>query len=257
MSRAFEAIAFILLASWVGILPAYGADSYVIIEVHPAHSSYPVGRTFRINESITLPAGMVATLLGEDGKIITISGAQTFVIDDDRSELIQKQSHSDNRYSKIIAKIADLLTLDGERIETLGTTRNAIGQDERGNHHPWAAFLYEDETICARNNQIRLIRKSSDRDVRLVWHTPNGAEKYEVFWPRGQNEVNLSPKQQETAEVRIFESGVPSYQIVLVQAPSEIDLDQPIETLGWMIDVGCESQAVRYARSLASKAERP
>jgi len=250
-----HALLFALLAGLFApgaIAPAFAASQYVIISAEPASQGLEPGRVLELSETLDVPEGVTVTLLGEDGTVNAVPGPANVTVTDNGVGSAQ----SDQKRSAL-AKVAGLLAGENKNAQSLGAARgmnDGSGGADAPKIEPWAIPVDRDGNGCARGAQV-LIGRDNPREVLAIALEREGERIAELTWPKGDSFLDLpAARIAELSEFEIRASGK-RVLVSLHRLPAEVAEDDALAVLGWMIDHGCDRQAVAFARDLAQQAQ--
>ena len=115
------------------------------------------------SDVISVPAGTVVTLLGEDGSVNPISGPGAFVVTEDAltSDSSQRATGAQQGRSRL-ALIAGLLANERQRTDSIGGSRTTADQSKpSGLDDPWAVSIDKSASGCIRNGEVVLARQGT------------------------------------------------------------------------------------------------
>ncbi len=244
--------AFLSLAA--GIHAANAGSQYVVVSAEPAAESYQPGKILNVGDKIIIPAGTVVTLLGEDGSVNAIPGPVSITVTEDAVETVAGSDVEKKRST--ISKIAGLLAGEKKNADSLGVARSMNKRPKpRGLDDPWVISMHTDGNGCAHKDEVRLGRKADTNEIDLTVTGDEGSEPFETKLEKGVSEV-VVPDAVPMKNGEIFvKSGRNSAVIVVHQLPGEVNPQNPVDVLGWMIEKGCEGQALAFTRQLVLEAQ--
>lgn len=237
---------------------AHAGSQYVVVGAQPASDAIVPGRILNVGDTINVPQGTTVTLLGEDGSVNAIPGPANVTVteeavetngaDEDTQDTLEKRS--------TLAKIAGLLAGNNENADTLGVTRSFSDQPKPvGLDDPWAISVHGDGDGCLRDDTIILARATAKNRAMISADNGVGATLDATPWPAGEAQFDLGrtvPADSEEIEVRV--NGKPAL-IRLHAVPDDLDQNNPVDVLGWMIAQACEGQALALMRQLTAQAQ--
>ncbi len=244
------AIILTVLAGFLGLVPAAVAGSqYVIIATEPASAGLEPGRVLKLAETLAVPDGITVTLLGEDGTVSAIPGPANVTVTDDGVGA----GPSEEKRSAL-SKLAGLLAGENKSAQSLGVARSVgDGSGDKAKTDPWAIPSERDGNGCARAGTVTIARENG-RLAQAIAVDVAGKTAAELTWPAGENLLALPQAVGGAEEFEIRASG----KRILVQLhrlPGEIAESDTLGVLGWMIDQGCDRQAIAFSRHLAQAAK--
>jgi len=239
--------------AWPG--PAEAGSQYVIVAVEPASHALPPGRVLDVNDRLDVPEGTVVTLLGEDGSVSAIPGPASVVVTEDAVETTGSDAEEQAEKRSTLAKIAGLLAGERERAESLGGSRvlSAAAEPE-GLEDPWTVSIHASGPACIRDGEIVLARESAGDAIPLTVRAEKGAAVSDLVWPAGEAKFKLPAEISTESSAIAVKAGDEAARVALHRLPEEINAQNPVDVIGWMLASGCERQALAYARRLSHEA---
>jgi hypothetical protein len=240
----------ICLFSPGAIAAALAGSQYVIISTEPAAEGLAPGRVLKVDDSFDVPEGVTVTLLGEDGTVSAVPGPANITITDDG---VGAADNGEKRSA--FAKVAGLLAGENKNAQSLGASRGVNdGSGEAPRIEPWAIPVDRDGNGCARAGEV-LIGRDNARTAQSIALEAKGERLANLNWPQGESLLTLpGDKIAVLPEFEIRASGKATL-VLLHRLPAEVSESDTLAVLGWMIDNGCDRQAVAFARSLAQAAK--
>ncbi|MEZ5870771.1 MAG: hypothetical protein R3D32_02790 [Nitratireductor sp.] len=237
-------------------LPASSQSQYVIIGAEPVSEEFKPGRVLKPVTELNIPGGTSVTLLGEDGSVHKIPGpAAITVTEDDISAATNDGEVKGEENRSTLAKIAGLLAGDVKNSDSLGVARNlGSSKDPKGLADPWVLSVHRSGQGCVKGDNIILGRANDATEVSFSAKAGESEEK-NFMWAKGDNQFVLPDAlATESRELYLRITGT-DVLIDLHKLPDEVDIANPMAVMGWMVEQGCEGQALAFARDLARKAE--
>ena len=254
--KSLAGVAMFAVCLSVSFVPANAQSQYVIIGAEPVSEDFKPGRVLKPVTELNIPGGTIVTLLGEDGSVHKIPGpAEITVTEDDISSANKSEEEKGDANRSTLEKIAGLLAGDVRNADSLGVARNlGSSKDPKGLADPWVLSVHRSGEGCVKGDNIVLGRANDAKEISFSAKADEAEEK--IFtWARGDNQFvlpeALAPSSKELY-LRISGSDV---LIDLHKLPDEVDPANPMAVMGWMVEQGCEGQALAFARDLAKKAE--
>ena len=247
------AIAAVLLAAQ----QAAAGGQYVVLSAEPAVDGLPPGKLFMPSDVISVPAGTVVTLLGEDGSVNPISGPGAFVVTEEAliSDGSQPATDAQGRSSKL-ALIAGLLANEWQRTESIGGSRTTADQSKpSGLDDPWAVSIDESGPGCIRNGEVVLARQGTGESAVFSVRLGDGEPLNGLVWSAGELTYSLPDPIPPEAKALTVETSKTSASIEIKTLPADAVFENPLEVLGWMVSSGCKRQALAFVRQLVAKGQ--
>lgn len=239
------------------ISTAFAGSQYVVVAADPPADEYSPGKVLNVDDTIDIPAGTVVTLLGEDGSVNAIPGPASITVTEDAVETVGENNEPGKAEKRsTISKIADLLSGEQKNADTLGVARSFGNRPKpKGLDDPWVISIHGDGAGCVRNSEVKLGRKADKETLLIAIAGDDENKQVELTMREGVSEVVL-PDTVPIEKGEIFiKAGSNRALVQLRSLPSEINAQNPVDLLGWMIASGCEGQAVAFTRQLVLEAQ--
>jgi hypothetical protein len=251
----FLSATLLLLGAAVGEVEA--GSQYVIVAAEPPADAYAPGMVLDVDDTIDIPAGTVVTLLGEDGSVNAIPGPVSVTVTEDSVETVGDNGEQGGQEKKsTLSKIADLIAGEKKNADTLGVARSFSSRPKpKGLDDPWVISIHGDGAGCLREGDIRLGRKSDKETISLAISGNEGTDPVELTMREGVSEITLPKSLDVTAGEIFVKTSNEQALIQLHGLPKEINAQNPVEMLGWMINSGCKEQALAFTRQLVLEAQ--
>ncbi|MEM7462075.1 MAG: hypothetical protein AAF362_05290 [Pseudomonadota bacterium] len=237
--------------------PALAGSQYVVVAADPPAQEYAPGKVLNVDDTINIPEGTIVTLLGEDGSVNAIPGPASITVTEDSVETVGANSEPAKAERRsTMSKIADLLSGEQENADTLGVARSFGNRPKpKGLDDPWVISIHSDGEGCFRNSEIKLGRKSDKEALGIAIAGDDESKQVELTMRQGVSEV-LLPGSVPIDKGEIFiKAGSNRALVQLHSLPAEINTQNPVDLLGWMLASGCEGQAVALTRQLVLEAQ--
>jgi hypothetical protein len=236
-------------------VPALAASQYVIVASEPASKEFEPGRILNVNDNLEIPEGAVVTLLGEDGSVNAIAGPANVTVTAvsvETSSVAADNTQRDQKRSTL-AKLAELLSGERNNADSLGVARSMRARPEpRGLENPWVISIHQDGDGCVRNGKIKLGREDDSQGLSLAVGDDDNSGEHIFNWRKGEVEF-LLPETVKAENSQIFvRAGRDRAVIAIHELPGGINLQNPVDVLGWMLDSGCTAQALAFTHQLVS-----
>jgi hypothetical protein len=228
--------------------PRVGEASQLVVIESTSPQINP-GQVVDGSKSLSLPAGVQVTLVGEDGNLTKLKGPFS------GAPAGGKAAGGDKR---VVAALSRLFASGAPGTSSLGAFRGyGAGADEPGLNPPdvWSVNVYRSESLCIPEGVTPMLwRPDPGRNLSLVvLHLSTGTEDTVVF-PSGVHEASW-PKQVpilDGGEYSLRDGGnMWERKLVLKSVPK--DLPTEAHTIAWMADNGCLRQAKAQVAKLASR----
>lgn len=257
LSRGCAAIAAGFALSSLVSFQAEAGSQYVVVASEPPAEEYKPGRVLEVSDTIVIPAGTVVTLLGEDGSVNAIPGPASITVTEDSVETVGEDDvNAREKKRSTISKLAELLSGEKKNADSLGVARSVGTRPKpRGLDDPWVISIHGDGPGCIREGEIRLGR-NTDRETLSVAVTGDDQDSEKILtWRKGQADITL-PASLPVEKGEIFvRAGAERARISLQPLPESVSIQNPVEVLGWMMESGCQGQALAFTRQLVIEAQ--
>ncbi|MCB1462713.1 MAG: hypothetical protein KDJ90_09900 [Nitratireductor sp.] len=234
---------------------ANAASQYVVISSEPASDDFPAGKVLGVGDAIVVPENATLTLLGEDGSVVAIPGPAKVAVTEDALETTGETADQAEKNRSTLSKLATLLAGNRKNASSLGVSRGFNARLEvKGLANPWVLSIHESAQGCVLNEPIRLGRAKADKAISIEVEGEDKADKATLEWPEGEATIELPVKfKPDSKEILVRASGKTAL-INLNLVPEGINPDDPMAVLGWMVEEGCDSQALAFTRLLVHQA---
>lgn len=237
-------------------IPALAASQFVVISAEPVSDSFPPGKVLVPGDTIELPEGTSLTLLGEDGSVVAIPGPARIAVTEDAVETTEDAGAAKEKNRSTLSKLASLLAGEQRNADSLGVSRGFdAGEGANGLADPWVLSVHRSAQGCVRNEAIRLGRASDADAVSLTVRGDSVDAMAELEWKAGESVVQLPQTIPPTSDEILVKAGPKTVFIDLNLLPESVAEDDPMAVMGWMVQQGCDGQALAYARLLAHEAQ--
>ncbi|CAK0748199.1 putative SH3 domain-containing protein [Azospirillaceae bacterium] len=205
------------------------ADAVVIRTTAP---SLKAGQMVKTGEKVSLPAGATATLVGKDGKTISLTGPFNG---------LAESGGGGGGDPQVVAALSRLLTAKGTETSTLGATRSASGASK---DDPYVVIPTDGDHCQVANAPAVMKRAIGIADEEIII-TPEGGEPITVAWAAGELEL-LWPEAAAMKDKGVYFVKVPgrSKPWRIVTHVASKPMSSPVATVAWMADQGCRRQAL-------------
>ncbi|QIG47456.1 hypothetical protein G5V57_06760 [Nordella sp. HKS 07] len=228
-------------------LPAHAANQYLVISAKPASDVYPVGKVLGINDEIVIPSGTIVTLLGEDGSVNRIHGPDHLIVTEEKIDVNQEVLK--NR--SIFERVTDLLFGSKPNSDSLGVTRSVGGENGViGPMDPWSISIHESGPACVLRDRVVLSRLQDLSEMPLAISADNGMKRNDLVWAKNVSVFEVPLPLAEQASELTVHAGSTVRHAQLNRLPADIDLNNVMDVLAWMLDKNCRVQAAIFARNL-------
>jgi hypothetical protein len=230
---------------------AAGAQ-YLIVSAEPASGEFEPGRVLAPGDTLVVPEGTVVTLLGEDGSINAIPGPAEVEVTDEAVKTDSRSSADPDANRSTLSKIAGLLAGERDRAESLGVSRGFADRSNlAGLDDPWTVSVHESGPGCVRDGEVVLARKDAANAIGLSFRIGDREPVADIVWPSGEAKFKLDTTVLPTEREILVDADKDFAKIALNLKPDAVNLKNPLDVMGWMIDSGCQRQAVAFIKALA------
>jgi len=227
------------------------AENYVIIAVDPASDELSVGDRFVPDDKISVPANVTVKLIGEDGSIKDLEGPATYIVTEEELPIGETDA-SREEYQGKLAVIANLLTSDSRKVESIGGTRGTGKAQSSHSADPWAIPVDTAGPGCLRDGRVLIWRQSASETESFAIRVDD-VQHPGLVWSGSADTFDVSRFVSVTATSLTVERGQNASRISLVRmAPNAVSTN-PIDVAAWMASSGCTQQAFAFVRQLASR----
>ena len=243
-----------LLVALVFLLwPQVGETSQLVVIESTSPQINP-GQVIDGSKSLSLPAGVQVTLVGEDGKLTKLKGP--FSGAPAQGKVAGGKAAGGDK--KVVAALSRLFASGAPGTSSLGAFRgygSAVDSQVLNPPDVWAVNVYRSESLCIPEGVTpTLWRADPGRNLSLiVLHLSTGKEDTVAF-PTSVHEAPW-PKQVpllDGGEYSLRDGGnMWERKLVLKSVPK--DLPTEAHAIAWMADNGCLRQAKAQVAKLASR----
>jgi hypothetical protein len=219
--------------------------------VEPAADDPPLGKLFKVGDLLHVQEGVVVTLLGDDGSVTELPGPADILVTEDAPPAGQAAREQAAEGASKLASIAAWLANGGAQVESIGASRGlADGSGLPGADSPWSVYAEQPSAACVRDGAL-VLRRSGTGRAALSIGFDDTAPRGGLVWEAG-------------APTFVVAGGVPpgarsvwvgidgkSTRIPLAALPANVDPENQVDVLTWMIASGCRHQAAVMVDRLA------
>jgi len=213
------------------------AADYVVVAASAAPETYAPGTELAADATLDLPAGARLTLVARDGRMLTLTGPHA-----GPAATPEDNAAPDTPRSGLLSGLKGLLVGDAARSSVLGAARADAG-DLPPPPGVWHMSADSSGPRCARPDAFLLWRREAGQDVSVTLRSET-ARHADLLWPAGDNELAL-PGDTLAQDGRLLVSldgAMRDFQVAL--RPADLAGAAPGALLAWMIDKGCNRQAL-------------
>jgi len=213
-------------------------NSYEMVVLHVEGSALKRGAVIDGNQALDLKAGSKVTLVGADGKTITLQGPST----GKPADLASSGAAGPKSPKKVVAILGALLSSEERSTRALGVVRSAgpAGSDKLPNE--WAVNVAQSGTKCIGGDTVKLWRADASQDAQLQIRRAQSARTAKAEWPAGQEYLSISRKVFQNGQNYIISVNGRSSEMKFNVMPA--GLNSPSEQAAWMAGHNCRDQAL-------------
>ena len=255
------AVAGIVVALTLVCAPLFGvsahaASQYVIISAEPASGDFPAGKVLEVGDAIDVPEHATVTLLGEEGSVVAIPGPAKVAVTEDALETSGEAEDTAEKNRSTLSKLASLLSGGETASQSLGVSRGFNAKKQvKGLDDPWVLSIHDSALGCVQNEPLRLGRSSSKEAISIDVEGADAATTATLDWPAGESTIELPDKFSPSSDEIFVKANGKRVLIDLRLMPKDVNPDDPMAVLGWMVSEGCNGQALAFTRLLVHQAQ--
>ena len=211
--------------------------SYEMVVLHTQGSDLKRGSVIDGHQALALGAGSKVTLVGSDGRTVTLQGPMTGKPADMAGAAAGGKSPQ-----KVVEILGALLSNEERSTKALGVVRSANPTVPSRLPNEWAVSVEKSGTKCVGGDVVNLWRGDATRAANIQIRRSQSARSAKAVWPAGQEYLAVSRK--------VFQDGS-NYVISLDGRPVEIrvnvmpaDITNATEQAAWMARNDCRDQAL-------------
>lgn len=255
-TSALTGLGLVLALALAPAAPAIAGSQYVIVSAEPASDAFPAGKLLAPGDTLNVPEGTIVTILGEDGSVNAIPGPAEVAVTEDAVTTGSRSTEPEDAKRTTLSKIADLLAGERERAESLGVSRGFNDRPKpEGLDDPWAVSVHDSAAACIRDGELVLARKDPANAIGLSYRIGEAEAVKDQVWRSGESKFTVDHLALPSDTQMVVEAGKEFAKIELRFLPESINLKNPLDVMGWMIESGCDRQAIAFARDLARNAQ--
>jgi len=238
MKRMMKAGTAAILMTTVAFAANAKQNSYEMVVLHVEGAALKRGAMIDGNQPLALKAGSKVTLVGADGKTVTLQGPST----GKPVDLASGSAAGAKSSKKVVAILGALLSSDERSTHALGVVQSAgpAGSDKLPNE--WAVNVAQSGTKCIGGDTVSLWRGDASQAATLQIRPAQSARTAKAEWPAGQEYLSVSRKVFENGQNYIINVNGRSAEMKFNVMPA--GLTTPSEQAAWMADQNCRDQAL-------------
>ena len=237
MKRMMKASAATILMATVAFAANAKQASYEMVVLHVEGAALKRGAVIDGNQSLALKAGSKVTLVGADGKTVTLQGPST----GKPAEFAGAAASGANAPKKVAAILGALLSNEERSTRALGVVRSA-GPANAKLPNEWAVNVEQSGTKCIAGESVKLWRPDTHHAAKLQIRRAQSARTAKAEWPAGQEFMSVSRKVFEDGQNYVISVNGRSAEMKFNVMPA--GLDNPTEQAAWMARNNCRDQAL-------------
>lgn len=209
--------------------------SYEMVVLHTEGSALKRGAVIDGNQTLTLKSGAKITLVGADGKTVTVQGPSS----------AKPAAHANTgakSSGKVAAILGALLSNEERSTRALGVVRSASPTGSDKLPDAWAVNVEQSGTKCVGADVVKLWRADSTIAANLQIRRAQSARSAKAEWPAGKEYLSVNAKVFKDGQNYIVSVNGRSSEIKINVMPT--GLDSPTEQAAWMARSNCRDQAL-------------
>ena len=242
MKRMIQASMAAILTVGVAFSATAKQKTYEMVVLHTEGAALKRGAVIDGHQPLALKAGSKVTLVGADGKTVTLQGPLSGKPADLAGTATGAKSPQ-----KVVEILSALMSNEQRSTKALGVVRSA-GPATAKLPNEWAVNVQQSGTKCVAGQQVKLWRSDAQQAGELQIRRARSARSAKAVWPAGQEYLAV--------DRRVFTNGQ-NYVVSLNGKPVEIkvnvmpaDLKSASEQAAWMARNGCRDQALAMVDSI-------
>ena len=242
----------VVIAAVMGLsLCSFAGSEYVVVNVDPPGNEPTLGKLFKVGDVVHIGKGIVVSLLGDDGSVANLRGPADILVTDSTSGRAQASTAVTAKAQSTLASISDLLTKGGSQVETIGASRS-LDAELGPVANPWTIQVEDATAGCIRDGQLQLGREEN-KTVPVVIKLQDHAPITGLVWEENKVTFTLADRVPTNAKTLAITVGSVQSQISLSQLPDNINRQDNLQILQWMLTNGCTRQAKLLVRDISGK----
>lgn len=212
--------------------------SYEMVILHVEGSALKRGTVIDGNQPLILKSGSKVTLVGADGKTLTLQGPSQ----GKPSELGLKPASGGRSSDQVVTVLGALLSNEERSTRALGVVRSASPTGNEKLPDAWAVNVAQSGTKCIGADSAKLWRADSSLASKLQVRRAQSARTATAEWPAGHQFLTVSSRVFEDGQNYIVNLDGQSAEIKIRVMPA--DLESQTEQAAWMARNNCRDQAL-------------
>lgn len=212
--------------------------SYDMVVVHVEGAALKRGAVIDGNHTLALKAGSKVTLVGVDGRTVTLNGPST----GKPVDLAVNTRGGAKSPQKVVEILGALLSNEQRSSKALGVVRSAGATGISKLPHEWAVSVEQSGTKCVGGDVVNLWRgdatHAADIQIRAA-HSPRTAK---TVWPAGKKFLSVSRAVFQDGKNYVVSLNGRAVEFKVNVMPA--DLKGVSEQAAWMARNNCRDQAL-------------
>lgn len=235
MKRMIQTSMAAMLMATVAFSAHAKQGSYEMVILHAEGSALKRGAVIDGNQTLTLKSGAKVTLVGADGKTVTVQGPSS-------GKPAELGSNGKKSSGKVAAILGALLSSEERSTRALGVVRSASPTDSGKLPDAWAVNVEQSGTKCVGADVVKLWRANSSLAAKLQIRRAQSARSAKAAWPAGQEFLSVNSRVFKDGQNYIVSVNGRSSEIKINVMPT--GLESPTEQAAWMARSNCRDQAL-------------
>lgn len=238
MKRMMKASVAAILVATAGFAANAKQVSYEMVVLHSEGAALKRGAVIDGNQSLALKAGSKVTLVGADGKTVTLQGPAT----GKPVDLAGNGASGAKSSKKVVAILGALLSNEERSTRALGVVRSADSAGAAKLPSEWAVNAEQSGVKCVNGDLVKLWRADASQPAKLQIRRAQSARTAKAVWPAGQEFLSVSSKVFRDGQNYIVNVNGRTSEMKINVMPA--GLNSPTEQAAWMARHNCRDQAL-------------
>ncbi|MFT7569455.1 MAG: hypothetical protein ACI9JL_000474 [Paracoccaceae bacterium] len=209
--------------------------AYEMVVLHVEGTALKRGAVIDGNQTLTLKSGAKVTLVGADGKTVTVQGPSS-------GKPAGRGSNGAKSSGKVAAILGALLSNEERSTRALGVVRSASATGSETLPDAWAVNVGQSGTKCVTADVVKLWRPDATGAAKLQIRKAQSAHSAKADWPAGQAFLPINAKTFQSGQNYIISVNGRSSEMKFNVMPA--GLNNPTEQAAWMARHNCRDQAL-------------
>jgi hypothetical protein len=211
--------------------------SYEMVVLHAEGSSLQRGAVIDGNQALALKAGSKVTLVGSDGKTVTLQGPVSGKPADLAGTATGAKSPQ-----KVVEILGALLSDETRSTKALGVVRSAGPTGSAKLPNEWAVNVNQSGTKCVSGQVVKLWRGDASHAANIQIRQAHGARTAKTVWPAGQEYLHVNSAEFSDGEKYVVSVNGRPVEMKVNIMPA--NLESSSEQAAWMASSNCRDQAL-------------